>query len=236
MKSSKMSGAVVPHVRSDSESDDDRRPAPTTTTVRTIRRQRSIHRLLGGRKVADVLLWRNRNLSAGILAGAALTWFLFDVAEYNAVTLLCHAVLLGMLLLFLWNVAAPLVDRAPPRIPEVIVSEHAFREAALTVHRKLEHSVAVLYDIACGKDLKKFLTVVGSLWVLAVIGDNCSFTSLLFVGFLCALTIPALYERYETEVDHLVAKGGEDLKKFYRKVDSNVLNKIPRGPIKRRVN
>jgi hypothetical protein len=50
---------------------------------------------------------------------------------------------------------------------------------------------------------------------------------------LCALTIPALYERYETEVDHLVAKGGEDLKKFYRKVDSNVLNKIPRGPIKR---
>jgi glutaredoxin-related protein len=41
----------------------------------------------------------------------------------------------------------------------VIVSEHAFREAALTVHRKLEHSVAVLYDIACGKDLKKFLTV-----------------------------------------------------------------------------
>jgi hypothetical protein len=62
--------------------------------------------------VADVLLWRNRNLSAGILAGAALTWFLFDVAEYNAVTLLCHAVLLGMLLLFLWNVAAPLVDRS----------------------------------------------------------------------------------------------------------------------------
>jgi hypothetical protein len=52
MKSSKMSGAVVPHVRSDSESDDDRRPAPTTTTVRTIRRQRSIHRLLGGRKGA----------------------------------------------------------------------------------------------------------------------------------------------------------------------------------------
>jgi hypothetical protein len=51
MKSSKMSGAVVPHVRSDSESDDDRRPAPATT-VRTIRRQRSIHRLLGGRKGA----------------------------------------------------------------------------------------------------------------------------------------------------------------------------------------
>jgi hypothetical protein len=72
--------------------------------------------------VADVLLWRNRNLSAGILAGAALTWFLFDVAEYNAVTLLCHAVLLGMLLLFLWNVAAPLVDRS--RSPHIHCQKH----------------------------------------------------------------------------------------------------------------
>ena len=119
--------------------------------------------------VADVLLWRDRNLSAGILAGATVTWFLFDVVEYNAVTLLCHAVLLGMLLLFLWNVTAPLLDRAPPRIPEVIVSEHAFRDAALTVHRKLEHSVAVLYDVACGKDLRKFLTVYDRLTVVAVL-------------------------------------------------------------------
>lgn len=113
--------------------------------------------------VADVLLWRDRNLSAGMLAGATAVWFLFDVAEYNFVTLLCHAALLGMLLLFLWSVTAPLLGRAPPRVPEVIVSEHAFREAAMAVHRKLERSVAVLYDIACGKDLKKFLSVPQSL-------------------------------------------------------------------------
>lgn len=203
--------------------------------LRLPRRQRSLHRLLGGQKVADVVLWRDRNRSAAILAGATAAWFLFDVAEYNAVTLLCHAALLGMLLLFACSIIAPLFDRAGPRVPEVIVSEQAFREAALAVHRKLERSVAVLYDIACGKDLKKFLTVIGSLWVLAIIGDNCSFTTLVYVVFLCALTFPALYERYETEVDHLVARGGEDLKKFYRRVDSGLLNKIPRGPVKRRV-
>uniref|UniRef100_A0A804PB43 Reticulon-like protein n=1 Tax=Zea mays TaxID=4577 RepID=A0A804PB43_MAIZE len=28
-----------------------------------------------GSSVSDVLLWRNRNLSAGILAGATLVWF-----------------------------------------------------------------------------------------------------------------------------------------------------------------
>uniref|UniRef100_A0A452ZSE8 Reticulon domain-containing protein n=1 Tax=Aegilops tauschii subsp. strangulata TaxID=200361 RepID=A0A452ZSE8_AEGTS len=58
-----------------------------------------------------------------------------------------------------------------------------------------ERSVAVLYDIACGKDLKKFLSVIGSLWVVAVIGDNCSFTTLVYVGILvCSDVAGALRE------------------------------------------
>ncbi|XP_066364708.1 reticulon-like protein B9 [Miscanthus floridulus] len=225
-----MSQAKLTHVQTDSSDDDD---GPTTKLV--FQRSKSVDKLLGGQKVSDVLLWRNRNLSAGILAGATLVWFLFDVVEYNIVTLLCHIALLGMLLLFIWSNAAPLFDRPPPQIPEVIVSEQAFREVAQTIHYKLAHFVSILYDVACGKDLKKFLMVIGSLWILAILGDTCSFTTLLYVGFLCALTLPALYERYETEVDHLVAKGHEDLKKFYKKVDSNVLNKIPRGPVKTKV-
>jgi hypothetical protein len=53
-----------------------------------------------------------------------------------------------------------------------------------------------------------------------------------FEGFLFLHTLPALYERYEAEVDHLVGRGREDLRKFYKKFDSKVLNKIPRGPTK----
>lgn len=52
---------------------------------------------------------------------------------------------------------------------------------------------------------------------------------------MCAHTLPVLYQRYKTEVDHLVAKGSDDIKKFYKKVDSNLLNKIPRGPVKTKV-
>jgi hypothetical protein len=49
--------------------------------------------------------------------------------------------------------------RAPPSIPEVIVSEYAFRQLAQTIHYKLAYTVATLYEIACAKDLKKFLLV-----------------------------------------------------------------------------
>ncbi|BAS73806.1 Os01g0691400, partial [Oryza sativa Japonica Group] len=219
--------AMPPHFPRDSDSDQNVRMP--------FHGHKSIHKLLGGGQVADILLWKNRNLSAGVLAGATLIWFLFDVVEYNIIPLLCQIAILAMLVIFIWSNAAPLLDRAPPRIPEIIISEHAFREMALTVHYKLTYTVSVLYDIACGKDLKRFLLVVGSLLVLSAIGSSCSLTSLLYIGFLCAHTLPVLYQRYKTEVDHLVAKGSDDIKKFYKKVDSNLLNKIPRGPVKTKV-
>ncbi|KQK09268.1 hypothetical protein BRADI_2g47076v3 [Brachypodium distachyon] len=200
--------------------------------VRPLGRHKSIHRLLGGGEAADILLWKNRNLSAGVLAGATLIWFLFDVVEYNIIPLLSQIAIFVMLVIFIWSNAAPIFDRAPPRIPEVVISEHAFRELVLTSHHKLSYAVSLLYDIACGKDLKKLLLVIASLLALSVIGDSCSLTSLLYLGFLCAHTLPALYQRYETEVDHLLARGGEYIKKFYEKIDSNVVSKIPRGPVK----
>ncbi|XP_003569595.2 reticulon-like protein B9 isoform X1 [Brachypodium distachyon] len=199
--------------------------------VRPLGRHKSIHRLLGGGEAADILLWKNRNLSAGVLAGATLIWFLFDVVEYNIIPLLSQIAIFVMLVIFIWSNAAPIFDRAPPRIPEVVISEHAFRELVLTSHHKLSYAVSLLYDIACGKDLKKLLLVIASLLALSVIGDSCSLTSLLYLGFLCAHTLPALYQRYETEVDHLLARGGEYIKKFYEKIDSNVVSKIPRGPV-----
>ena len=46
---------------------------------------------------------------------------------------------------------------------------------------------------------------------------------------LGTMTLPALYERYDSEVDHLVARGVHDLRTHLADMDSGVLRKIPRG-------
>ncbi|KAJ8510312.1 hypothetical protein OPV22_000746 [Ensete ventricosum] len=209
------------------ESDSNEQPKSTT------RRGRPLHDLLGRGKVADILLWRNKYLSAGVLAGATVIWFLFEVAEYHFLTLLCHISITTMLVVFIWSNVAALMDRYPPRIPKVILSEDAFREFALSFHAKLTRGISVLHDIASGKDLKLFLLAIASLWVVSVVGSCCSSLSLLYLGLLCILTLPALYERYEDEVNHLAVRGSHDLHTFYRKLDSTVLNRIPRGPMKK---
>ncbi|KAM0933096.1 hypothetical protein DsansV1_C38g0235821 [Dioscorea sansibarensis] len=195
-------------------------------------RRRPLHDLLGGRKVADIILWRNKQLSGAILGGVTLIWFLFEVVDYHFLTLLCHISMAAMLLLFIWSNGAVFFDKTPPKISETILSERAFKEVALTIHAKLNKFLSILHDISHGKDLKLFLLTLISLWIVSVIGSYCSSLSLLYFGFLCILTMPVLYEKYESDVDRILYKGSRDLIRMYSTFDHKVLNKIPRGPVK----
>ncbi|XP_059434857.1 reticulon-like protein B14 [Corylus avellana] len=191
-------------------------------------RERSLHNILGGGKVADILLWKNTKLSAAILAGFTTIWLLFEVAEYQLVTLLCHLLIITMLIIFIWSKAAGLIDRSPPNIQEIRLSESTCRHLFTNVNWFLFK----FYEISSGKDLKHFFLAVSCLWMLSVAGTYFSSLNLSYIAFLCIQTLPVLYERYEKEVDYLATKGNQDVKKWYRKFDSNVLNKIPRGPVK----
>ncbi|KAJ3670670.1 hypothetical protein LUZ60_008096 [Juncus effusus] len=205
----------------------------TATTMKTpFSRKRPIRDVLGGGKVADILLWRHKNLSGGILAGATLMWIIFEVIEYNFIALCCDVSIVAMLLLFVWSSAARLLEREPPKIPEALIPENIFNDVAFEFHERLSHFISLLQEIASGKDLQMFLIVIASLWILSIIGSSCSFLSLSYLGFLMIHTIPALYERYETEINQLFAKGNKDMKKFYKILDSQVMKKIPRGPRK----
>ncbi|KAG8382853.1 hypothetical protein BUALT_Bualt05G0122400 [Buddleja alternifolia] len=206
-------------------SDSDDHPAGPS---RLFGREKPLHAILGGGKVADVLLWRNKNLSAAILIGLTVIWFLFEVVEYNFVTLLCHISILMMLILFVWSTGAGLIDRSPPDPRAITIPESTFK----WLYAKLNRTLLKIYDVSSGKDMKTFFMAVVFLWVLSGIGNYFSSLNLLYTGFLCLITLPALYERYQYEVDYLASKGNKDMKKWYKKIDTEILNKIPRGPVK----
>ena len=58
---------------------------------------------------ADLLLWKNKNVSAGVLLGMTVIWFLFEGVEYNFITLLCHITITTMLVLFIWSIVADIL-------------------------------------------------------------------------------------------------------------------------------
>lgn len=60
---------------------------------------------------ADVFLWRDKKVSAGVLGGATAAWILFDVLEYHLLTLLCHGLMLAVVGLFLWSSANTFIKK-----------------------------------------------------------------------------------------------------------------------------
>lgn len=60
---------------------------------------------------ADVLLWRNKKISASVLMGATAIWVLFEWLNYHFLTIVCFALVLGMLAQFFWVNISGLFNR-----------------------------------------------------------------------------------------------------------------------------
>ncbi|XP_004235819.1 reticulon-like protein B9 [Solanum lycopersicum] len=210
-----------------SDSDNDFEP-----TSKLLGRQRPIHSVLGGGRVADILLWRDKRLSAAILIAVAVMWFLFEVVDYTFVTLLCHVSITTMLIVFIWSAGADMFGWTPPNIPKDILVDTSFVDVASIIHNKFNNFLSICHFVACGNDAKSFFLAIISLYILSVIGNYISTLNLLFFGLLCVETLPFFYERYEEEVDYVAYKIKRQMRKTYRKFNAEFLGKIPRGPAK----
>ncbi|XP_047327490.1 reticulon-like protein B3 [Impatiens glandulifera] len=214
---------------SSSDSDDDDSSSTLKSDVyRLFAREKPVHKVLGGGKSADVLLWRNRKISGGVLAGATAIWVLFELLQYHLITLVCHGLMLALGILFLWsNVTIFINKKSPLRIPEISIPEEPIHQITSVLRLEINRTIEILRDIASGKDLKQFLYVMAGLWISSVIGSFCDFLTLFYIAFVLLHTIPVLYEKYEVRVDSFGEKAIAEIKKQYQVFDAKVLSKIP---------
>ncbi|CAI0402893.1 unnamed protein product [Linum tenue] len=148
---------------SSSDSDDDSKPskvdAVKSKIYRLFGRDKPVHKVLGGGKPADVLLWRNKKNSGAVLGVATVIWVLFELLEYHLITLVCHLSILSLAILFLWSNASTFINKSPPQIPEVVIPEKCILEVASALRIEFNRGCTVLREIASGRDLKKFVIV-----------------------------------------------------------------------------
>ncbi|KAJ4828925.1 Reticulon-like protein B8 [Turnera subulata] len=150
------------------------RNSVTSRFNRLFGRQKPIHHLLGGGKSADI--------SASVLTGATAIWVLFEWLNYHFLTLVCFALVLGMLCQFVWTNASGFLSRSPSKVPRVVVPQEVFVSIGRTIGAEVNHALQFLQDVACGGNLKQFLLVVTSIWVAAIIGSWCNFLTVFYIG------------------------------------------------------
>ncbi|RXI08340.1 hypothetical protein DVH24_022484 [Malus domestica] len=184
------------------------------------------------KNAADVLLWRNKKISASVLAGATVLWVFFELLEYHLITLVCHLLILSLAVFYLWSNASNFINKSQPQIPRVQIPEKTVLELASALRIELNKGFYVLRDIASGRDLKAFLGVIAVLWILSVVGKWFNFLTLFYIIFVLLHTLPVIYEKYDDQIDAFGEKAWIEIKKQYAVFDAKVLSKIPKGPVK----
>ncbi|KAK2650192.1 hypothetical protein Ddye_017681 [Dipteronia dyeriana] len=220
---------------SDSDSDTKKPDSPSSVKAKIFRlfgRDRPVHHVLGGGKPADVFLWKNKKVSAGVLGGATAIWVLFELIEYHLLTLVCHISILALAVLFLWSNVHTFIHKKPPHIPKVHLPEEPFLQIVSALTIEINRALVVLRSIASGRELKKFLIVIAGLWVLSIVGSWCNFLTLFYIVFVLLHTVPVIYDKYEDKIDPIAEKATIEFKRQYAVFDAKVLSKIPKGPLK----
>ncbi|KAL3837724.1 hypothetical protein ACJIZ3_022315 [Penstemon smallii] len=220
---------------SDSDDDKDLKSAAASVKSKIYRlfgREKPVHKVLGAGKPADIFLWRDKKVSAGVVGVATAIWVLFELLEYHLLTLVCHILILGLAIFFLWSNASTFINKSPPKFPEVILPEDIVLGVASALRIEFNRAFAILREVASGRDLKKFLAVIAGLWVLSILGSCFNFLTLFYTLFILLHTVPVLYEKYEDQVDAFAEKAEAEIKKQYAVFNVKVLSKIPKGPLK----
>lgn len=218
---------------SDSEDDhniNNRPPIPlakSNTVYRLFGRDRPVHKVLGGGKPADILLWRNKKCTGIALGAGTALWVFFELMQYNLITLVCHLLILSLAALFLWSNASVFIHKSPLQIPHVVIPQECVLEAASVLRIEINQVFAILREIGTGRDIKKFLTVIAGLWFISVIGSCFNFLTLFYIFYVSLFTLPLVYEKNEDQVDALAEKAMIEIKKQYAVLDAKVLSQIP---------
>ncbi|XP_051136279.1 reticulon-like protein B8 isoform X2 [Andrographis paniculata] len=203
----------------------------TSKFNRLFGREKPLHHLLGGGKSADVLLWRNKKISASVLTGATIIWVLFEWLNYHFLTLICFTLIAAMLVQFLWKNASGMLNsrRSSSRVPRLVLPEEVFVNIGKLVGSEVNRGLGFLQDVACKGSIKQFIVVAGSLFAAAIVGSWCNFLTVTYIGFVAAHTLPVLYERYDDQVDDFAYRVLDQLQGHYRKLDAGVLSRIPKA-------
>ncbi|MCO5570794.1 hypothetical protein L7F22_024522 [Adiantum nelumboides] len=203
---------------------------PRFDSGRLFGRQRPVHDLLGGGHSADVLLWRKNFFSAGFLAVATAIWVLFEWIGYHFVSVVSFFLLAIIVSLFAWSYGASVLNRDPPPVPKLELSDEAVLRLAKAANTEINKMLHIVHEISIGKDPVRFVKLAGALGLLVLFGSWFQFLTLCYLAIVAAHTLPVLYEKNEYVIDRYAQRALDEVNNQFRKVDTSVLNKIPRCP------
>ncbi|GFQ08656.1 reticulon-like protein b11 [Phtheirospermum japonicum] len=190
-------------------------------------RRCSVHLALGGGAVADVFLWKKWYRSSVLLVSSTFIWFLFVRAGYNLLSFISNALFLLAVILFFWAKSASLLNRPPPPLPSLELSEEIVVKAADEMRVWVNYALSIAHDIAIGGNLRLFGQLAIGLWVISIIGSFFDFLTLVYIGVLLCLSLPILYDKHQDVIDEKLNAAYKVAQIQFHIIEEKLQNYIP---------
>ncbi|KAL4581816.1 hypothetical protein LXL04_006347 [Taraxacum kok-saghyz] len=194
---------------------------------------------LANYSMKDVVMWRKKRISIGVVTTATVLWVVMEVYGYNFITVASWIGILLVSSLFAWANIYRLIYKEEPSMSGLGISEGTATGIANLIRDSGEEAMRWMFKIGAQSEWYVFAAAVAGLWLLSVIGSYADLLTLLYIGTMVGTTVPMIWMKYENKIREY----GEGLQmqsmKIYSIVKKNVQDvmekvkaKTPRKEIK----
>ncbi|KAL7224055.1 hypothetical protein ACSBR1_025498 [Camellia fascicularis] len=174
----------------------------------------------------DVVLWSRKKLSVLVLLVATAIWVVMEVYEFNFITIASWVGMFLVTSIFLWGNLLRLFNKEPPNLSGLEIREEAAVEMAHLVRSWIEEGIRWMFRVGAEGDLFTFGGTLAALWVASKVGCFFDLLTLLYIGIMMGMTLPAIYVKYEDKVKGCGERLRMQCNKFYGMIDDKVISKI----------
>ncbi|CAK9183549.1 unnamed protein product, partial [Ilex paraguariensis] len=176
--------------------------------------------------VKDIFLWRKKDLSIIVLLVATTIWVLLEVYQFNFITVVSWVAMAIVTALFIWGNIQRLLGKYPPNLSGLEITEQSAMELANSIGELIEEGIRLVFRVGAESEWYVFAGTTAALWVLSQLGSYCDLLTILYLGIVVGMTVPAIYVKYEYKIRKYEGQFRTKFQMFYKMIDEKVLMKM----------
>ncbi|KAK1433028.1 hypothetical protein QVD17_09932 [Tagetes erecta] len=176
--------------------------------------------------VKDVIMWRKKRVSVGVLASMSVLWVVIEIYGYNFITVASWIAIFLFSSLFVWAYIYRIIYKEEPSIWATGISENTATEMAHCVRQSTEDAMRCVFKVGAQSEWYVFVATVVALWLLSVIGSSSNLLTLLFIGSVVGMSVPVIWVKYDYKIREHGKRVQIQSKRLYSIIDDKVLQKL----------
>ncbi|XP_071727868.1 reticulon-like protein B13 [Rutidosis leptorrhynchoides] len=174
----------------------------------------------------DVIMWRKKRLSVGVLTTATVLWVVMEVYAFNFITVSSWLSIFLFSSLFAWANIYRLIYKEEPTMSGIGISENTANGIANLLREYSEEAARWMFKIGAQSEWYVFAATVIGLWLLSIVGSLTDLLTLLFIGTVVGMSVPVIWLKYDNKIREHGKRLQMHSKRFYSMMDEKVVQKI----------